>query len=71
VVDLFKAGGKGHITRMQAVLRAYVDAQKRRHEATRDASIARSRCRAQRDLATARRRSTRDAGRRIHEALHG
>jgi len=30
VVDFFKAGGKGHITRMQAVLRAYVDAQKRR-----------------------------------------
>lgn len=33
VVDFFKAGGKGHITRMQAVLRAYVDAQKRRGEA--------------------------------------
>jgi uncharacterized protein (DUF4415 family) len=30
VVEFFKAGGKGHITRMQAVLRAYVDAQKRR-----------------------------------------
>jgi uncharacterized protein (DUF4415 family) len=34
VVDFFKAGGKGHITRMQAVLRAYVDAHKRR-EASR------------------------------------
>jgi uncharacterized protein (DUF4415 family) len=30
VVEFFKAGGKGHITRMQAVLRAYVDAHKRR-----------------------------------------
>jgi uncharacterized protein (DUF4415 family) len=30
VVDYFKADGKGHITRMQAVLRAYVDAQTRR-----------------------------------------
>jgi uncharacterized protein (DUF4415 family) len=30
VLEFFKAGGKGHITRMQAVLRAYVDAQKRR-----------------------------------------
>jgi uncharacterized protein (DUF4415 family) len=36
VLDFFKAGGKGHITRMQAVLRAYVDAQKRRREAPRD-----------------------------------
>ena len=36
VVDFFKAGGKGHITRMQAVLRAYVDAQKRRREASGD-----------------------------------
>ena len=36
VVDFFKADGKGHITRMQAVLRAYVDAQKRRREASRD-----------------------------------
>ncbi len=35
-VAFFKAGGKGHITRMQAVLRAYVDAQKRRREAPRD-----------------------------------
>ena len=35
VVDFFKDGGKGHITRMQAVLRAYVDAQKRR-QASRD-----------------------------------
>jgi uncharacterized protein (DUF4415 family) len=30
VVEFFQAGGKGHITRMQAVLRAYVDAQKLR-----------------------------------------
>jgi uncharacterized protein (DUF4415 family) len=30
VVEFFKAGGKGNITRMQAVLRAYVDAHKRR-----------------------------------------
>jgi len=36
VVDFFKAGGKGHITRMQAVLRAYVDAQERRRKALRD-----------------------------------
>jgi uncharacterized protein (DUF4415 family) len=36
VLDFFKAGGKGHITRMQAVLRAYVDAQKRRRGASRD-----------------------------------
>ena len=35
VVDFFKDGGKGHITRMQAVLRAYVDAQKRRRQASR------------------------------------
>jgi uncharacterized protein (DUF4415 family) len=36
VVDFFKDGGKGHITRMQAVLRAYVDAQRRRRLASRD-----------------------------------
>jgi len=30
VVEFFKAGGKGHIARMQAVLHAYVDARKRR-----------------------------------------
>ncbi len=30
VVQWFKANGKGHLTRMNAVLRAYVDAQKRR-----------------------------------------
>jgi uncharacterized protein (DUF4415 family) len=30
VVDWFKARGKGHLTRMNAVLRAYVDAQERR-----------------------------------------
>ena len=29
VVDWFKSHGKGHLTRMNAVLRAYVDAQKR------------------------------------------
>lgn len=29
VVDWFKARGKGHLTRMNAVLRAYVDAHKR------------------------------------------
>jgi len=28
VVDWFKATGKGHLTRMNAVLKAYVDAQK-------------------------------------------
>jgi uncharacterized protein (DUF4415 family) len=32
VVDICRAGGKGHITRMQADLRAYVDAQKRRRD---------------------------------------
>jgi uncharacterized protein (DUF4415 family) len=30
VVDWFKARGKGHLTRMNAVLRAYVETQKRR-----------------------------------------
>lgn len=30
VVEWFKASGKGHLTRMNAVLRAYVDAQKHR-----------------------------------------
>lgn len=29
VVEWFKAPGKGHLTRMNAVLRAYVDAQSR------------------------------------------
>jgi uncharacterized protein (DUF4415 family) len=29
VVEWFKARGKGHLTRMNAVLRAYVDAQNR------------------------------------------
>jgi uncharacterized protein (DUF4415 family) len=29
VVDWFKARGKGHLTRMNAVLRAYVETQKR------------------------------------------
>jgi uncharacterized protein (DUF4415 family) len=28
VVAWFRAGGKGHLTRMNAVLRAYVEAQK-------------------------------------------
>ena len=28
VVDWFKANGKGHLTRMNAVLKAYVEAQK-------------------------------------------
>lgn len=30
-IRFFKEQGKGHITRMQAVLKAYVDAQKDRH----------------------------------------
>ena len=30
VVDWFRAHGKGHLTRMNAVLRAYVQAQKQR-----------------------------------------
>lgn len=30
IVAFFKAGGRGHLTRMHAVLRAYVDAQKKR-----------------------------------------
>jgi uncharacterized protein (DUF4415 family) len=29
VVEWFKAHGKGHLTRMNAVLRAYVETQKR------------------------------------------
>ena len=29
IVEWFKANGKGHLTRMNAVLRAYVEAQKR------------------------------------------
>ncbi len=29
IVEWFRARGKGHLTRMNAVLRAYVDAQKR------------------------------------------
>ena len=29
IVDWFKDHGKGHLTRMNAVLRAYVDAHKR------------------------------------------
>jgi uncharacterized protein (DUF4415 family) len=34
IVDWFKASGKGHLTRMNAVLRAYVEAQK--HPVTRN-----------------------------------
>ena len=34
VVEWFKANGKGHLTRMNAVLRAYVDAQKVPHMKT-------------------------------------
>lgn len=30
VLEYFKAQGKGHVTKMQAVLRSYVDAQKPR-----------------------------------------
>jgi uncharacterized protein (DUF4415 family) len=30
VVEWFKANGKGHLTRMNAVLRAYVEAQRQR-----------------------------------------
>ena len=30
VVEWFKASGKGHLTRMNAVLRAYIEAQKSR-----------------------------------------
>jgi uncharacterized protein (DUF4415 family) len=29
IVEWFKAAGKGHLTRMNAVLRAYVDAHRR------------------------------------------
>jgi uncharacterized protein (DUF4415 family) len=29
IVEWFKAGGKGHLTRMNAVLRAYVEAHKK------------------------------------------
>ena len=31
VLEFFKKQGKGHLTRMHAVLRSYVDAQKNRH----------------------------------------
>ncbi len=34
VVDWFRANGKGHLTRMNAVLRAYVEAQKHSHSRT-------------------------------------
>jgi uncharacterized protein (DUF4415 family) len=36
VVDFFKAGGKGHITRMQAVLRVKVDDRMRRRQTPSD-----------------------------------
>lgn len=32
IIAFFKAEGKGHITRMQAVLKAYVDAHRQQHE---------------------------------------
>ena len=31
IYEFFKEGGKGHLTRMNAVLRSYVDAKKNRH----------------------------------------
>ncbi len=31
ILAFFKAEGRGHLTRMHAVLRSYVDAQKKRH----------------------------------------
>jgi uncharacterized protein (DUF4415 family) len=31
VLEFFREGGKGHLTRMNTVLRSYVDAQKKRH----------------------------------------
>ena len=31
ILDYFKDQGNGHLTRMHAVLRSYVDAQKKRH----------------------------------------
>ncbi len=31
IIAFFKGQGKGHLTRMHAVLRSYVDAQKNRH----------------------------------------
>jgi uncharacterized protein (DUF4415 family) len=34
VVDWFKDAGKGHLTRMNAVLKAYVEAQKHSHSRT-------------------------------------
>ena len=32
ILEFFKEQGNGHLTRMHAVLRAYVDAQKERHK---------------------------------------
>jgi len=32
IIDFFKKQGNGHLTRMHAVLRSYVDAQKKRHD---------------------------------------
>lgn len=31
ILDFFKKQGNGHLTRMHAVLRSYVDAQRKRH----------------------------------------
>lgn len=31
IIEFFKDQGNGHLTRMHAVLRSYVDAQKKRH----------------------------------------
>ncbi len=34
ILDFFREGGDGHLTRMHAVLRAYVDAQRKRGQKT-------------------------------------
>ena len=34
VLQFFRAQGKGHLTRMNAVLKSYVDAQKKHHKHT-------------------------------------
>ncbi len=34
ILEFFKGQGSGHLTRMHAVLRLYVDAQKKRHNAS-------------------------------------
>jgi len=33
ILEFFKEGGKGHLTRMNAVLRSYVEAKKKSHSA--------------------------------------